>query len=146
MTIKSRDLKPGDRIRPRGRPGDSAIRTIKARKDDDSGWWIENGGGLADAVFDRDTRDRWEKVDMVTITVERDDILRLAGPYYGGPPFGEAAQRVLAAIPEPEWEPSEEQIKAYILWNWGENKVVTPIVTGMATGALKRMRKIGLLP
>lgn len=55
-------------------------------------------------------------MSKVTIEVERADIERLVRVGHASYiQDSEAAARVEAAIPEPEWEPSEEQIDAFAL-------------------------------
>lgn len=50
---RARDLKPGDVLVWTGfpRPTDLA-KVIDRRKDDDTGWWMTDGSGLADYVWD----------------------------------------------------------------------------------------------
>jgi len=52
--IRARDLKPGDVLvwtgKPRTRVKDRT-KVIARRKDDDSGWWMTDGSGLADYVW-----------------------------------------------------------------------------------------------
>lgn len=53
-------------------------------------------------------------MSKVTIEVERADIERLVRVGHAGYiQDSEAAARVEATLPEPEWVPTEEQIKAY---------------------------------
>lgn len=54
------DLMPGVRVR-------SAAKTVTlaSRKDDNSGWWLVEGGGLADYVLDGMD---WYVVDVVKLT------------------------------------------------------------------------------
>jgi hypothetical protein len=49
MTIISRNLEPGCYVLHRN----GTVDKITDRKDDDSGWWVEGGGGLADYVLER---------------------------------------------------------------------------------------------
>jgi hypothetical protein len=42
-------LEPGMGMRHRRRH----TKTLKARKEDDSGWWLAEGGGLADRVIEQ---------------------------------------------------------------------------------------------
>lgn len=50
---RCRDLRPRDVIVWTGPPRPSdAVKVISHRKDDDSGWWVTDGSGLADYVWD----------------------------------------------------------------------------------------------
>ncbi|WP_116996291.1 hypothetical protein [Desertimonas flava] len=53
--MQSCDLQPGDVIEWRSQHWPDASRAeIEVRKTDDSGWWLVDGTGISDAVFDRD--------------------------------------------------------------------------------------------
>ncbi len=138
--IESRALKPGDRIATESWAGG----TISHRKDDDTGWWLTDKGGVSDAVFDFNPRiqaHRYFKVvvdDEVTITVSRrdlDDVLHFA-KVRGSGATGVKVRRIQAAIPAPPWEPTDEQIKAY---RDAFPQVWTP------RAALKRLHAAGLV-
>lgn len=61
--VKSRAMKPGDVLSWNGyvAPGeDPQTVTLKARKDDDSGWWTAEGTGLADYAID--AKRHWQLV------------------------------------------------------------------------------------
>lgn len=49
VKVDPRKLTPGTRV-SHASSGD--LCTLDRRKDDDSGWWIREGGGLVDAVWD----------------------------------------------------------------------------------------------
>jgi hypothetical protein len=66
-SVRSVNLKPGDRLRH----SSGSVVTIRRRKsaDDDHhglsfrpGWWLVEGGGLADFVFD-DSPGEWTLID-----------------------------------------------------------------------------------
>lgn len=48
--LVSRDLRDGDQLVWRDEPKPV---TIRGRKSDDSGWWLAEGGGLADVAVER---------------------------------------------------------------------------------------------
>lgn len=59
------ELHPGDLIQHRciirKKERVSLPQIIKRRKDDDSGWWLVDGSGIADFAFDG--HDEWQQVD-----------------------------------------------------------------------------------
>lgn len=142
MKPASRDLKPDSVIRSRHR----GPWSIKCRKDDDTGWWINGGGGIADFVFD-DPKNGYEVVsvpndDEVTITVRRRDIgAVLQGIRHFSQPASsaafEAADRIEAAI-GPPWEPSDEQIDALV-------RAYPACSRSLAAQQLKALHKAGLV-
>lgn len=142
MTIRSRDLQPGD-VLATPRRGASPC-TIKERKADDTGWWMVDTGGLADRVFD-DPHFGWHRIwsaakpTDVLVNVTDLEIIRAGfvdGECQEGPVLV-ALRRVLDRIPE--WVPTEEQIvglaKAYD----------TPPVRPALINLLKGMHREGLI-
>lgn len=51
----ARDLLPGDAI---CHTSNDVAQVIRARKRDDTGWWLTDGSGVADRVFDG--HDEWQ--------------------------------------------------------------------------------------
>lgn len=87
--------------------------------------------------------------DEVTITVQRKDLQLLLHAYdtYGagigsGTPAGKAAARIEAAIPPPPWEPSTEQVDAFLKGNGYGTAGDVPRL--WATDSLKRLHAAGL--
>jgi hypothetical protein len=63
--VPSRELRPGTRVRYKPN-GDIAVLARRKREFESSsllmGWWVVDGGGLADVVIDADDSE-WEVLD-----------------------------------------------------------------------------------
>lgn len=80
--------------------------------------------------------------DEITITVDREDlqkVIHLAGS------FGniDAVKRVQAAVPEPEWEPSEALVKKTVE-AWYGDKASFQYYSSVASTYLKKMHNVGI--
>lgn len=59
--VDPRELKPGTTVRYKN----GELRTLERRKEDASGWWLKEGGGLYDGV--------WENGDWFVVAEPPDD-------------------------------------------------------------------------
>lgn len=68
----SRDLRPRDVVVWTGQPRPhDFVKVIDRRKDDDSGWWMTDGSGVADYVWDDGAA--WTTVAALLASVEKRD-------------------------------------------------------------------------
>lgn len=74
---RSRDLKPGDVLVWTGHPRPTDLaKVIRSRKIDDTGWWMTDGSGLADYVWDQGAA--WTTVRALCDAADEVERLRAA--------------------------------------------------------------------